>query len=578
MIHPIANAPCSWGVDDPKNPNLPAWATVLKEAAQAGYRSIELGPWGYLPTDPASLRAALEQHQLSLVAGTIFDDLVSEAHFPTLVALTHQICRNLSQVAAAEPIPGRPFQPPYLVIIDFGNPERARFAGRGALAPRLNDKDWQRMMEHIIALSTLAWQEYGVRAVIHPHAGGSIEFADEIERLANDIPHDVAGLCLDTGHLYYAGMDPLDWLDRYYHRSAALRDNTFTLLAGAFDIDAERGRQFGQQLGVDPDRCYADYQSLFRSEAARPDGIQAVSVATPNNTHYAICRAALEAGLHVVCEKPLCFSSEEADELVALSQRRRKIIGVTYGYAGHQLILQARQMIADGLLGDIRIVNMQFAHGFHAQPVEQENASTRWRVDPRFVGPSYVLGDLATHPLFLVETMAPQLKITRLMCARQSFVKSRAPLEDNAHVLMEYDNGAIGSLWSSAVNCGSMHGQKVRIIGEKASLEWWDEQPNQLRYEIQGEPVRILERGMDYLDPLARQDDRIGGGHPEGLFEAWSNLYRRFAIAMDAADRRDEALLADFWYPDARAGAFGVRWVENCVRSADNGACWVDFR
>jgi predicted dehydrogenase len=123
---------------------------------------------------------------------------------------------------------------------------------------------------------------------------------------------------------------------------------------------------------VDPDRCYADYQSLFRGEAARPDGIQAVSVATPNNTHYAICRAALEAGLHVVCEKPLCFSSEEADELVALSQRRRKIIGVTYGYAGHQLILQARQMIADGLLGDIRIVNMQFAHGFHAQPVEQE--------------------------------------------------------------------------------------------------------------------------------------------------------------------------------------------------------------
>lgn len=336
----------------------------------------------------------------------------------------------------------------------------------------------------------------------------------------------------------------------YIHRSAALRDHTFTLQAGAFDIDAERGRQFGQRLGVDPDRCYADYQSLFRSEAARPDGIQAVSVATPNNTHYAICRAALEAGLHVVCEKPLCFSSEEADELVALSQRRRKIIGVTYGYAGHQLILQARQMIADGLLGDIRIVNMQFAHGFHAQPVEQENASTRWRVDPRFVGPSYVLGDLATHPLFLVETMAPQLKITRLMCARQSFVKSRAPLEDNAHVLMEYDNGAIGSLWSSAVNCGSMHGQKVRI----------------------------LERGMDYLDPLARQDDRIGGGHPEGLFEAWSNLYRRFAIAMDAADRRDEALLADFWYPDARAGAFGVRWVENCVRSADNGACWVDFR
>lgn len=173
MTYPIANAPCSWGVDDPKNPDLPAWTTVLKEAAQAGYRSIELGPWGYLPTDPSSLRAALEKHQLSLVAGTIFDDLVSEDHYPTLEALTHQICRNLSQVPTAAPIPGHPFQPPYLVIIDFGNPERARFAGRSALAPRLNDADWQRMIAHITALSTLAWREYGVWAVIHPHAGAA---------------------------------------------------------------------------------------------------------------------------------------------------------------------------------------------------------------------------------------------------------------------------------------------------------------------------------------------------------------------------------------------------------------------
>lgn len=231
----------------------------------------------------------------------------------------------------------------------------------------------------------------------------------------------------------------------YIHRSAALRDGTFTLLAGAFDIDAQRGREFGQQLGVEAGRCYPDYETLFREEAAREDGIEAVSIATPNNTHYAICRAALEAGLHVVCEKPLCFTGEEADALVALSEIQRKIIGVTYGYAGHQLILQARQMIEQGLLGEIRIINMQFAHGFHNQPVEQENPSTRWRVNPKFVGPSYVLGDLATHPLFLAETMAPKLNITRLMCSRQSFVKSRAPLEDNAHVLMEYDNGAVGS-------------------------------------------------------------------------------------------------------------------------------------
>ncbi|KNC13962.1 oxidoreductase [Pantoea sp. RIT-PI-b] len=362
----------------------------------------------------------------------------------------------------------------------------------------------------------------------------------------------------------------------YIHRSAATRDNNFTLLAGAFDINAERGRAFGTSLGIDAERCYADYETMFAAEAARADGIEAVSIATPNNTHFTICRAALNAGLHVVCEKPLCFTAAEADELEQLCSEKKKIIGVTYGYAGHQLIHQAREMIAAGLLGEIRIINMQFAHGFHNEAVELQNESTKWRVDPRFVGPSYVLGDLATHPLFIAETMVPHLQVKRLLCSRQSFVKTRAPLEDNAFVMMEYDNGAVGTMWASAVNCGSMHGQKVRVIGEKASLEWWDEQPNQLRYEVQGEPVQILERGMGYLHQSALADDRIGGGHPEGLFEAWSNLYRRFALAMDATDRGDAAFLQAFWYPGAHAGLMGVRWVEQCVKSADAGAVWVD--
>ncbi|SDH63546.1 Gfo/Idh/MocA family protein [Alteribacillus bidgolensis] len=362
----------------------------------------------------------------------------------------------------------------------------------------------------------------------------------------------------------------------YIHRSAALRDHNFQLAAGAFDINPERGKGFGIHLHVEPDRCYPDYKKLFEEEAKREDGIQAVSIATPNGTHYEICKAALHADLHVVCEKPLCFTTEEAKELETLGKKKNRVVGVTYGYAGHQAIEQARQMIANGDLGDIRIVNMQFAHGFHSEAVEAENASTKWRVDPKIVGPSYVLGDLGTHPLYLSEVMLPDMKIEKLMCTRQSFVKSRAPLEDNAYTIMEYDNGAVGTVWSSAVNAGSMHGQKIRVIGSKASIEWWDEQPNQLRYEIQGKPVQILERGMDYLYPEALADDRISGGHPEGLFEAWSNLYTRFAIAMDAADHGGES--NHFWYPGIEAGVKGVRWVENCVRSADNGAVWVDYQ
>jgi len=364
----------------------------------------------------------------------------------------------------------------------------------------------------------------------------------------------------------------------YIHRSAALRDGLFQLRAGAFDLDPERGRRFGERLGLDGERCCADWRALFATEAQRPDGIRAVSIATPNNTHYPIARAALEAGLHVVCEKPLCFTTAEALELKALAAARRKVVGVTYGYAGHQLIEQAREMIARGDLGEIRIVQMQFAHGFHSEAVELANPATRWRVDPAFAGPSYVLGDIGTHPFYLSEVMLPQLQIERLMCSRQSFVASRAPLEDNAFTIMQYAGGAVGYVWSCAVNAGSMHGQKIRVIGSKASLEWWDEQPNQMRYEVQGQPVQILERGMGYLHPAALADDRIGGGHPEGLFEAWSNLYQRFALAMDATDRGDAAALAGLRYPDIDAGVEGVRWVEHCVRSADAGGVWVDYR
>ncbi|MEH7371587.1 Gfo/Idh/MocA family protein [Priestia megaterium] len=362
----------------------------------------------------------------------------------------------------------------------------------------------------------------------------------------------------------------------YIHRSAALRDNNFQLVAGAFDIDPARGKDFGVNLHVDPERCYPDYETMFEEEAKREDGIQAVSIATPNATHFEITKAALHAGLHVVCEKPLCFTSKEAEELEILAKKKNRVVGVTYGYAGHQMIEQARQMIANGDLGEIRIVKMQFAHGFHSSAVEKGNASTKWRVDPKIAGPSYVLGDVGTHPLYLSEVMLPNLKIKKLMCSRQSFVESRAPLEDNAFTIMEYDNGAVGTVWSSCVNAGSMHGQTIRVIGSKASIEWWDEHPNQLRYEIQGKPAQVLDRGMDYLYPEALVDDRIGGGHPEGLFEGWSNLYARFALAMDAADRGET--LENMWYPDIKAGVEGVRWVENCVRSADNGAVWVEYR
>jgi len=362
------------------------------------------------------------------------------------------------------------------------------------------------------------------------------------------------------------------------HRAAAARDNLFTLTAGCFDLDPARNLDFATNLQIDPARCYSDYQSMFDAEAEREDGIQAVSVATPNGTHFAICSAALNAGLHVICEKPVTFTVAESQELKTLAQQRNKIFAVMYGYSGYQTVHQARAMIKRGDIGKVRVVNMSFAHGFHNTAIEEHSPGAKWRMNPEISGPSYVLGDLGTHTFYLASLMT-ELKVSELSCMRQSFIESRAPLEDNAHVMLKFDTGAVGTLWASSVNAGSMHRQIVRVVGEKGSIEWWDERPNQLLLEMQGQPAQTLERGMDYL---ANDDDavccnRIGGGHPEGFFESWANLYHRYALAMQAMDNQDSTTLENLWYPDIDDGIEGVRLLECCVESADNRSAWVQF-
>lgn len=366
----------------------------------------------------------------------------------------------------------------------------------------------------------------------------------------------------------------------YKHRSGALRDNTaFCLVAGAFDVDEKRGREFGSNIGVDPQRCYKDYQTLFKEEALRSDGIEVVSIATPNGTHYEICKAALEAGLHVICEKPLFFKSTQVEEIKRLAEEKGKIVGVTYGFSGYQLLLQARQMIANGDLGDIRIVNLRYTHGFSAtEDAEKFSDAQKWRVDPNIAGPTFVIGDLSTHTYYMSQLMLPNMKIQKLLCDRQSFIPSRAPLEDNAHILMHYDNGAVGMAWISSVDAGHMGSQTIRIVGSKASIEFTDINPTQILYEVQGKPNQILHRGMEYLDSSALEDERLGALHVEGLTDAWANIYLKFARAIEAKNTGDTKTLESLIYPSIDAGSEGVKWIENCVKSANNGSIWVEFK
>ncbi|MDR1349281.1 MAG: Gfo/Idh/MocA family oxidoreductase [Zoogloeaceae bacterium] len=366
----------------------------------------------------------------------------------------------------------------------------------------------------------------------------------------------------------------------YKHRLGALRDNTaFRLVASAFDVDAERGRSFGENLGLEASRCYPDYKTLIAEEAKRKDGIEVVSIATPNGTHYEITKAALEAGLHVICEKPLFFEVEQGEEIVRLAERKGLIVGVTYGFSGHPLLLQMRQMVSNGDLGDIRMIELQYTHGFNADDTgDKHSEGQKWRVDPKIAGSSFVLGDLSTHTYYMSRLVCPNLRVEKLLCDRQSFVKSRAPLEDNAYVLMRYNSGAVGRMWASSVNAGCMNGHRIRIVGSRASVEFRDNQPNELVYEIQGQPVQTLIRAMPYLYDTCNADERLGALHAEGLPESWANIYLKFAVAIDAKRRGDPKTLDELVYPDLKAGVEGIRWVRNCVRSADAGAVWIDFQ
>lgn len=358
----------------------------------------------------------------------------------------------------------------------------------------------------------------------------------------------------------------------YSHRDAARRDGLFRLLAGAFDIQPARGQAFGKSLGLAAERCYADYHSMFATEAKRPDGIEVVSIATPNNSHFEICHAALSAGLHVVCEKPLSHSIEQAETLAALARQKQRVLAVMYGYTGYEMVQQARAMVRSGELGAVRIVRMQFAHGYHATEVEANDPGTKWRVSPEVAGPTYVLGDIGTHS-FQMGAFITGEEVASLCCMRSSFIASRAPLEDDAQVMLRYRSGAVGSLWASAVNIGSAHGFKVRVICERGSVQWWDEHPNQLQVARLNQPTTTYERGHGYLDDSARFE-RVGGGHPAGYFDSWANLYRRYALAIAKPAGVDTSALL---YPNVEDGVQGVRFVQACAQSANAGSAWVTF-
>jgi predicted dehydrogenase len=351
------------------------------------------------------------------------------------------------------------------------------------------------------------------------------------------------------------------------HRLASRLDGAWTLVAGAFDVDPDKGRDFALSQGIDADRSYGSYLELIEGEKNRADRVDAVAICTPNFTHYPIAKALIEAGFDVICEKPLTATLEDAIALEALTQNSGRFVGVTYTYSGYPMVHEARVRIANGEIGKVRTVQVEYPLEWMATAIEQQgNAQAAWRTDPKKNGRGGSIGDIGTHAYHLAGFVTG-LKLESLTADLATFVEGRA-LDDNAHVMMRYEGGARGLLWSSQVALGNSNGVRLRVFGETGSYQWFQEQPNELVYTPLNGRVQIIKRGADDLSDDAKLRTRTPPGHPEGYLEAFANLYAGFAEAIRArADGREPSPLGRN-VPLAYDGLKGVAFVEAVVDSA----------
>lgn len=355
------------------------------------------------------------------------------------------------------------------------------------------------------------------------------------------------------------------------HRIASRLDGRYRLVAGALSSTPEKARLSGAALGLDPDRIYDDYKTMASAEAARAAGIEAVAVVTPNHMHAPVARAFLEQGIHVICDKPLTATLAEAEDLASVAARSKALFVLTHNYTGYPMIRQAREMIAQGDLGELRVVQVEYPQDWLTEEVHNKQAD--WRVDPKRSGAGGSIGDIGTHAYNLL-TFVTGLQAESLAADLQAFVAGRQ-LDDNAHVLLRFAGGARGMLWTSQVAPGNENALRLRVYGSKGGLEWSQEDPNYLWFTPFGEPKRLLTRGGTGAQEAANRLTRTPSGHPEGYLEAFANIYSEAADLIRAHETgTPSAELAHV--PTLEDGLQGMRFIDACVRSSEMDAAWTE--
>jgi len=356
------------------------------------------------------------------------------------------------------------------------------------------------------------------------------------------------------------------------HRVAARLDNRYELVAASLSSDPEKSAKAAEELFIP--RSYASYEEMARTEATLPDGIDAVAIVTPNHLHYPIAKAFLEAGIHVICDKPMTTTVEDAERLVALVEKTGLVFGLTHTYTGYPMIRQMREMVLNGDLGPIRMVQSEYAQDWLATPLEASGAKQAdWRTDPARSGPGGCLGDIGTHA-FQLACFTTGLSCEELAADVTTFVPGRR-VDDNVQVMLRFTGGAKASLWASQIAVGNENSLTLRIYGEKGGLSWTQENPNYLIFTPLQQQPRIITRGGPGVLDAASHASRLPSGHPEGYFEAFAQLYTDLADKIAAHILKQSPPASSALVPGVADGVEGMRFVEAVLRSAKNRSAWT---
>ena len=357
------------------------------------------------------------------------------------------------------------------------------------------------------------------------------------------------------------------------HRMAARLDDRYELLAGALSSDANTAKESALSLNLDKKRSYSSFDTMAEVEASLEDGIEAVAIVTPNHLHAQVAEAFLNNGIHVICDKPLTSSLADAEGLASIVNDTGLVFAVTYNYSGYPMVRQAREMIQNGDLGELRVIQIEYAQGWLATDIEKTgHKQALWRTNPAKAGIGGAIGDIGTHAFHLSEFVTG-LQVKDLLADLDSMVSGRE-LDDNANILMKYTNDVKGMLWVSQIATGKENGLRIRVFGTKAGIEWSQENPNFLKFSRLGESLRTLSRGGPSIGSLAGDATRIPSGHPEGFIEGFANIYSDTAdlIVAHRSNSKINSLA-----PTINDGIRGMQFIETAVKSSTSGGVWLSF-